>query len=172
MKLVRIAHQRCIEYDRSSFVLAPDEWDEDEINRQILAAQDDYLKQYELAKLGNDFSAPKYPGFAPKWTNFPDLTVAQIQASHKKAMDEYNAWKKENERTKRSFESFLEDRGFVSIWNAEEDKGQILYTECDWGHRHSQKLEYGNDDGVNDMPTPVRLAKIDAGEQTDDDEDD
>jgi hypothetical protein len=167
VRLVRISHLRCSDYDRSSWMIAPKDWDDEKIEDEIYAAQDAYLKQYQVAKLNNEFAGPPYPGYVPKYADCPpDMTIAEVQADHLAKMNAYNDWKKKDDQTKRTFESFLTDQGFETIWHTDE----VLAVECDWGHRHGMSLEYGNDKELNGMITPAQLAANDLveSESTDD----
>jgi hypothetical protein len=152
MRLVRVTHYRCSDYDCNTFALAPDEWDEVRIKREVGLAQDAYLEQFAKA-MENDQGPPRV-GHVPPYDKHPDRTVAEVRAEHEAAKAEWEAWEAELRRQRRSFEAFLEDRGFTSLWN--EDASVLV--ECDWGHRHGQRLAYGNDREIDTMPSPAKLA--------------
>ena len=160
MKLVRIGHYRCGDYDCVTFALAPDEWDEARIEVEVDKAHEAYMVEFDKARA--DEAGPPDPGYSPDFKAHPDKTVGEVMAEHQAAREARNAWDKEQAKTRRRFENFLMDRGFVSLWS---DEANAQFVEIHWGHRHGQRLQYGEDE-IDTMPTPAKLA----GRAGDDDE--
>lgn len=155
MKLVHVTHRRCMDYDCATFVLAPDEWSEDEIETRLLAAQGAYAVAVRVALDG--IEKVPYPSF-PNVTNMPDdMTLAQVRAEHAEQKARYDAAEAKRREATKGFERFLVDAGFVSIWA---DEANAVQVECDWGHNHGVRFDYysvGNPDEKK-MPTPAKLA--------------
>jgi hypothetical protein len=152
VRLVRVTHYRCADYDCVTFALAPEEWDVERIETEVSAAQDAYLAEFDKARQAE--GGPPDPGFRPAYEKFPDKLVSEVAAEHAAAKAAWKAWADEQAKTRRHFEGFLTDRGFVSLWS---DNGEAVRVSCDWGHRHGHRLEYG-DDKTDTMPTPAQLA--------------
>lgn len=152
MQLVRITHRRCGDYDCANFALAPDDWSQDRIDSEVTAAQKAYLVEFDKANIKE--AAPPYPGHRPLYEKYPDRTVAVVKAAHDELLIAYQAWQADRRKTELKFESFLTDRGFVSLWS---DAAAALEAECDWGHRHGDRLAYGSE-GIDGLPSPAKLA--------------
>ncbi len=157
-QVVRITHRRCGEYDCATIVLAPEDWDKNRIENEVYAAQEAYLVEFDKAR--SDEYGPPNPGYHVPYDKHPDRTIAEVKAEHYAAKAIYDAWQADQRKTTRPFERFLTERGFLSIWGI----GATVRIECDWDHRHGQRMTYG-DDKLDTMPTPAKLA----GKPDDDD---
>jgi len=151
MKLIKLIHTRCMEYDCQTYTLAPDEWDDDEIQDRAYEAQGEYLAAIKRWKEEAD---PPDPDFQPyqkqKWyADHPDMTIREADARWEEKKDEHRAWEEERNKARRSFQSFLEDQGFTSIWR--DDAAEEV--SLDWGHRHGWPLDYY--EGDPDTLTPA-----------------
>lgn len=151
MKLVRIAHSRCSDYDGYTLAFAPDDWDEDKIEGEVSLAQGAYLEQYVAAM--KDEQGPPFPGWHPNYAAHPKRLVGEVDAEHRAAMEEYNVWKRVRDEQATRFETFLTRRGFVLPW---QDEAGAVEVDVDWGHRHGQHLAYGG--AQKEFPTPEALA--------------
>lgn len=161
MKLIRIVHYRCSEVDCATYMMAPDEWSEDQIDEKLRDAQGKYLEAFELAK--KDEKPPheskdlySYQVFARE-ENL-DRTAREIIEERDRMRAERKVWQDKQWQTKKQFSSFLSEQGFISLWN--DDVAEEY--ELDWSHRHGQRLDY--DKNVSDpdkFPTPEKLAGTD-----------
>lgn len=158
MKLVRIQHTRCSDYDGASIVLAPEDWDEDKIESEVSGAQDDYLAQYRKAL--SDDPGPPFPGFHPQYALHPEMKVGEVDAAFKVEREAYDLWRAQRDETATRFETFLSRRGFVSVW---QDEAGAVECEADWGHRHGMSLRYGG--AEKEFPSPAALAASDSGQE-------
>lgn len=143
-RLVRIDHNRCGDYDGdSTYVTAPDDWNDAKIEEEVDAAQDAYLKDFAAAKVFLNTEAPPHPGYSPKWDDPINLTktVAEVQAdfaAKKAAYDEHSNTKRKFERR---FEDYLVERGFKPIWDDDDTLETVVY----WGHAHGSSYLYGTE---------------------------
>jgi hypothetical protein len=146
---VMIRHDRCGEYDTSTYVLAPADWDEDRIAAGISAAQDAYLDAYRRVSATPD-EIPS-PPYQPEFAKYPNSTVAEVIANHANDQARYNSWRLERKDEHKRFESFLCDQGFIGVW----DEPEGVYSEyVNWGHAHGANYRYGNDN--TDTFVPVK----------------
>lgn len=160
--LVRIDHVRCGDWgEGSTYVLAPVEWDEEEIDHRADEAQKAYLKDFSAAKRLPD--EPKYPGHFPDFkTCDQSKTVSEVREEHAAEAAIYTEWKSKKRNVSRVYEDYLIDQGFTGIW----DGG--LSVHVDWGHAHGQAYEYGSDDALSyNFPTPLELARNEKDEDDD-----
>lgn len=151
MKLVKIEHWRCNEplWGEETYVFAPDEWDEEEIERRLLAAQEAYL---ETVKAYKDAPRPnKATRFSqPRYSDYPDLTVEEVQQIHERERAEYKEWEEKQRAARRPFIQFLTEQGFVYPSTAAD-----VEVTLDWGHRHGWSIEIPKEINSGD----VRLRK-------------
>lgn len=169
MKLVRITHYRCGDYDCVSFALAPADWAEDEVETRIDRAVTKYLEAVDAATAGVEKVAyPHPPQITAKGLD-PSLTIGDALADFQARKTAYDEAEKARQYTGRSFEQFLSDEGFVSLWS---DDARAITAEARWGHRHGQRLQYGNDHLLEQWPSPKKLHALVTGEAASDYDDD
>lgn len=153
MKLIRIQHERCNEWSASSYALAPDDWDDEQISRAIRAAQDDYLafeQEFRERQSDNGFTAHYFPGH-PSYEQHPDKTVREVQELHAAQKTEWQRWRDREYQSRQPFSAYLEKHGLIRLVNAEEEHG-IQEFDLDWGHRHGWRLDYSDE-----LPEEPRL---------------
>lgn len=134
MKLVRISHTRCREWDGTEYVLAPEEWADDFIDRQIEEAKEELLDEARAVS-----TSPLKPSHAPPYTEHPDETVREVQEAHAEQVAVYKGWREKNARLGRSLHDRLIERGFHALGT---DEAGILEVRLDWGHNHGLTLNY------------------------------
>lgn len=160
-KLVRVSHIRCGETDAYTYVVAPVDWKASRIHDAVYAAEKKYLAAVEIAKEGTE--APNdYRWGPPPYEKYPDKTVAEIKAEWEAKKVVYEAWQKEQNKTKHSFAAYLLEQGFRELW----DVGIAHDVDLDWGHRHGTKIDY-TETRLDTMPTPAKFVGVD---EDDDDE--
>jgi hypothetical protein len=154
MKLVRINHIRCDEYDAITYMMAPDEWSKEDIHSAIDRAQSKYLDALKRANVTKPIPPNDYKEYTgPPYGNFPDLTVKEVQEEWDRKKEEYMKWKNSRIGIKKSVTNFLQDEGFTHLYD---DKSAVEAT-MDWGHRHGSRIEY-EETKTNTFPTPNELA--------------
>lgn len=135
MKLVKITHDRCAEYDGTEYVLAPEDWDAAKIKETVDKVCNQIIIDAKLIK-----NPPTgAPSFHPEYKEYPDKTVREVEELHAQEKAKYDAWKKENSKLTRSFVDRLRDAGFVGLW---EDSSGALKVTAHWGHNHGLDLGY------------------------------
>lgn len=137
MKLIRITHIRCGDYDCTTYAMAPDDWSVEKVEGAVYDAQSDFLKTYFKAKEIKD--GPPNPGFNPPYDKFPDKTVAEVKKEYQKLKEEYDNWVEEYAKTNVTFNLCLERSGFTLLYNASKDEDEV---ELDWGHNHGEVFGY------------------------------
>jgi len=152
MKVVRINHDRCNEWDVTTYALAPDEWSNGEVMSRVGKAQDEYQQTVnELAKVMKETPpGMQRPFSSPQYKNYPDKTVREVDELHAEQVERYKAYEAEKRKGYRSFSSYLEDQGFTRLDNYED----AVVVEVYWGHQHGTKLDY-RDDALVDVDGPV-----------------
>jgi hypothetical protein len=150
-QLVRIQHIRCADWgEEGTYILAPTEWTDDEIQKRVDAAQTAYLKDFEAAKVHPD--RPAYPHLDYKKVD-PALTVGEVQARHDEQVAAYKAWQDQDHALSRTFEDYLAVEGFSRLW-----EGGTEVT-ADWGHNHGAGYQYGDEyPNKGDLPSPLKAA--------------
>lgn len=155
MKPVAISHERCGDYEDWSYMLAPDDWDDDKIQDEIDEAMTDYIAALRTAiKEENPPNGGKGRYGAVPYNDYPDLTVREVQELWAKYKKEYDEWFETTKPTQATFEMFLGKRGFAYPWD---DDDAVYYAH--WGHMHGTPLKYGNDYKVNNFPSPADLVE-------------
>lgn len=158
MKLAKISHKRCDEYDATTYLLVPGELTQDELDSACDRAEDAYLKDAqafrELAQETPDpgfFNADKYP---------PDWTIKRAKADWQKKKDAYDERQKIRASARRPFGSYLsaEIPGSQDLWECE------FESSVSWGHRHGMgPILYGSDPTQKDLKgvaAPVQHRKV------------
>lgn len=134
MKLVKITHERCDEYDGIEYVLAPDGWWHDKVRDLVNNVIKEMLDDARQIK-----ESPCKPSFNPVYQDYPDMTVREVQTLHAAQTEQYNAWLEKNKLLTRSFEERLCDKGFISLSDKNAD---LVSVKAYWGHNHGLDLNY------------------------------
>jgi len=139
MKLVKIEHERCNEYDTCSYVWAPETKTQEEIQSDVDAAQSEYLEM--LKQFRAKFPTPISSINNPPLNSLPrNLTVGEILDIQASEEERYSQYSKQRELLS-NFESFLYIRGYVGFHERHSDVACTL----NWGHRHADPLQYGTE---------------------------
>jgi hypothetical protein len=151
MKLVRVEHIRCRDYSGRTFVLCPETWTEDEIEDKLCLAQENYLKALkDFQELGGKAPNKATVYTAPPYRDYPDKTVAEIDALWKHKQEEYAEWNSLRNNWRKSFATFLTDQGFTHL---DDDEAECLEHSVDWDHRHETRIDYSETE-TDSFPPP------------------
>lgn len=137
MKLVRVTHDRCDEYDGREFFLAPEDWSEDFIADLVAKVRKEMIADAELLKNGPE-DIPRPATWAP-FSAYPDKLVSEVLADWEADKEAYKNWSDRQKHLKRSFADRMKEEGFVSLWA---DEAGIFDVTCHWGHSHDLTLNY------------------------------
>jgi hypothetical protein len=162
MKLVKVDHIRCAEWSGSTYVWAPNEWDEEQIENAVRTARQDYLDALNLAR-ENQQPPNDYRYGPPPFAKYPDKKVSEVIEEWEAKKAEYSAWEKEQAKTKRSFMNFLALQGFTWLGSNEDD---VIEVDVDWGHMHGTRIDYGETES-DPSKSPAKVA---GGKDYDDDD--
>lgn len=154
-RLVQVEHERCqeLDYEARTYVLAPAEWSEAEIDRRVEAAHAAYLEDFAKA-LGLP-GEPKRPPYRPDFDGCDQsLSVAEVKARHDAERLAYSEWEKARGPLTQPFEDYLARQGFVEIWQDATYRATVY-----WGHAHGSRYEYGTTDLGKDLPSPIKRVR-------------
>jgi hypothetical protein len=154
MQLVRIENIRCAEWDSNTWILAPDEWDEDKIQEQVDKAMDAYIDT--LDKLRENKKGKPFPNlrYAPDYKAHPERTVREIDEEYDRKKIANQEWEKEHKDRNLGFENFLMNQGFFSLYDDEADSF-IVEASANWGHRHGTRINYNETRNEHITPQSV-----------------
>jgi hypothetical protein len=160
-QLIRVDHWRCGEPSAYTFVLAPPDWDFEQIIEALSRARESYLEALEVAR--SDEPEPPWPpsNLDSILENRSDQTIAQVKAEIEQMRAIRSEWSERQYRTRRQFESFLRDEGFLSLFD---ENAEIESFEIDWGHRHGTAIDY-SETKTDTLPIPAKLADSDLEEE-------
>jgi len=135
MRLVRILHDRCNEWDGTEHVLAPDDWDMDKVYDLV----DEAVKECIVAAKEEIKELPHVP-YRPDYSQFPDKTVREINAEHAVKVEAAKKAKTERDELTKTFRQRLLNKGFKSL-DADPDSVEVT---AYWGHGHGLNFRYNN----------------------------
>lgn len=150
MKIARVHHIRCSEYDGCTLLWVPDDWDQIKLEEAVTTAKKRYLEWYEEHDINDKPPNDYQPHRQPDFKSYPQsMSIGDILASHAKKKAEWEAWNDEHRKHDRSFEEWLHElySEVNSFWKYDPE----LQTDVSWGHRHGTKLRYATDPRVLDM---------------------
>jgi hypothetical protein len=135
VRIVRIRHERCQEWDGNEYMLAPDEWGPDQIRQAVRDARDELIADAKTIE-----TYPAKPPFSTPFSQHLDKTVQEVLDMHEAQKLAYKVWLQENRYLSRSFETRLCERGFQSLEEGEDP--DAVDVNLDWGHNHGLALNY------------------------------
>jgi len=142
MRLVKVEHSRCDEYDGTEYFMAPNGWSEEAVAIQINQVMKELIAHAKVLKDG----VPEVPNppWHPEFTKYPDKTVQEVLDAHEEAKAAYNKWYAENKKLCASFEARMREVGFTGLWELEEGDDVQGFQEYHayWGHNHGLDLNY------------------------------
>jgi hypothetical protein len=139
-KLAKISHNRCYEYDSTTFVMIPYEWSIFDFNHKVKAAQEKYLQFFN--KLKTQDAVPFVP-YKPDYAKADKTkTIAEIETEHQEKLNKFQEYEEFRVKASRSFTYFLQDEGMFPIWAVDAD----YEVDIDWGHAHGSRLDYHDKD--------------------------
>lgn len=143
MKLVSITHERCGEFDKNEYYIAPDHLSKDDIDRIVDEAQTAYLKaKEEAAKIPRPVDADiSYIMQIAADT----MTVGQLKAMHNEYSVKYQEWQALERLQAGCFNDYLAKHNIVPVYTyvyEADDDPNVITCNISWGHRHNLNLEY------------------------------
>lgn len=150
MKLGRIGHIRCGEWDASTFVWCPDDLTEEQFETIVHQAAKDYetaLKEFKEAN-----PPPKQPSFnldyrVSKTDEIPDeMTFGEYRKQKEEYDAERKAWDEKHKRINHGLMPFLREQGIRPFWDVGDDDIPLMEAEVNWGHQHGVSIEYNETD--------------------------
>jgi hypothetical protein len=141
MKLGIIDYVRCGEPEfMRTLVWLPDEMTPEQFEATIEEAKKEYLAFAEAFK--NEPAPNGYREYStPPYEKHPSLTVAEVRRIHAENKAAWDAWNAERQKARKTFASYLVGRNGIEAFY--EHLPEAFTVECDWGHRHGWKLDYG-----------------------------
>lgn len=143
MKIARIQHHRCGSYESSTLVWVPDDMLEEQLETLVEKARKDCLDAERSVK---GETAPPYRTYWD-WQSRADknktLTVLEAEYAAHKAI--YDAWAAKRDAARKDFASRLKDLSDGQITRFF-DGDFPLDVDCNWGHNHGVKVDYGETD--------------------------
>lgn len=141
MRLVKIYHIRCSEWDGSTYAWFPEDWSIDQISEAVYDAQTSCFRARQEAK--------EVAGQEPPYVGYPNFNTAPRDKTAGELMDEYEVKKaaytewhaKVNAATK-PFISYLLPP-VKPLW----DESELVNVDCDWGHHHGDVFNYQESPG-------------------------
>jgi hypothetical protein len=143
MNLAKIQHYRCGQPESVTLVWVPTDMTENELDALIKTAQQDCV---DAEKKVEGQSAPPYRTYWD-WLSKADKskTVSELEAEYAEHKATYDTWAAKRDAARKSFAQRLKDlsNGRVAMFWDEECP---LETDCNWGHNHGVKVDYGETD--------------------------
>lgn len=147
MKLARIQHNRCQEWDGNTHVLIPDDWDGNKFREVVSECVYKLIAATKKTKEVRETSPSRWTPYGQSipYKEFPDKTVKEVDAWWAEQKELHEKWQSEVAPIKMHFSDLLKEKGVLSLWESEE----ILTAEANWGHNHGLSLEYKFDTEQN-----------------------
>jgi hypothetical protein len=152
LRLIRIDHSRCGEPVAHTFILAPADWDAKTIDQGIQNAYKAYWDAIQIAQ-NKEKEPPTGNPTVAKYKEYPDKTVAEVEAIFAEQFATHSAWQKDQWKARQEFQTFLKGEGFTLLWD---DEAKIPRFDVNWGHRHGISINYSATD-VDTMPLPIQV---------------
>jgi hypothetical protein len=149
MKLIKICHYRCSEYDGFDYFVAPDDITEEQVEKDIERTKELMKKEKEdfIAMEGKRPNLLYLNQGAMPNEDFPEnMTIKEAKEKIRENAKKLDEWSKKEDAAKTSFAShFLELKtGYRSLH--ELDPTEIIEMTADWGHNHGEIIKYGTED--------------------------
>lgn len=152
MKLAKITHERCDEYDGYTYVVVPDEMTQEEFDNAVYSAQKEYIEfvtEYDkVKKILNESSFAYNNPLMRFYDKYPDKTVAEVKEIYAAKSAEHAEASKLKAQSYREFGTYLKDFGITPLVEYEAE----INKDLDWGHRHGSSINHER--RVEDMPGP------------------
>lgn len=146
MKLAKVVHDRCNEYDNTTYLLVPDDLAEEEFDSACRRASTAYIRDAAAYKYHPTISDPGYSFSAVGYPD--DWTIGQAKLDWQEKKAKYEEWKEKRQSARRSFTVYLQAQipGSADISDCE------FETILIWGHQHGMgRIFYGPDPADQDL---------------------
>jgi hypothetical protein len=141
MKIIKINHERCNEYEKSTYLVDLFDLTEEQINKDIEDSQTEFLKaKYDNSNLGEP---PEHLYINSDNLNyFPiDMTIGQLKEKIETRNQEFDEYYKKNRALERPFSFYMQKRGYKTLSELGESS-TIFIKILNWDHRHGMVLDY------------------------------
>lgn len=139
MKLAKIEHYRCGEWDANNYVWVPDAMTREELLVLVSAAQRDCR---EAEKTIEGVEAPPHRSW---WDFFEkadqNKSLATVKLEYAEHEAHYKAWEAKRDAARKSFWQRLCGLSGGKVLSFSDGECG-LEVECDWGHSHGLKVNY------------------------------
>jgi hypothetical protein len=151
LQLVRIEHERCGEWSGYTYVGAPQDWSQEQIEEAVTNAEKKYLATFEQAR--EESPRPPYVTLSQIGEANPDLTYREVQELVAEKQRAVGEWQSRQWKQSKKFEDFLDTEGFKRLRDIDPDADVVV----NWGHNHGKSLRYG-DEETDTFVTPAEMA--------------
>jgi len=160
MRLVRIENVRCQEWDSNTYVFAPADWSEDDIQYRVDKAVTNYIETVKTAHEKYKDGRPYPATFGPDYHKAdPNKTVGEIREEFERRREENRKWEAETKKQRGwGFLQFLEEQGFFSLFSDEADE-IVVEASANWGHMHGHTIDYNETHTEHVTPNQVAGVK-------------
>lgn len=136
MKLIHVVHNRCGEPQGSTYLIAPDDKTNDDIERDVKEVTKEHLERLKKEKS----QRPEH--FDTNLHRLPEtMTIAEVKAKEKEYNEAEKIWDRERIARTQSFGQLMKERGYMPLgWLGEKE---IPTFQANWGHSHG--LSFGLD---------------------------
>lgn len=147
MKLCKISHYKCDEFDGHTFLLGPDNITEEQLSKDAEEAVNYHLNK--LREFNNQPDKPAYPRYPDLDKVDPNTTCGELVEQYKKDQVNYKNWETLRRESSGSFMTVMSSKGYKRLSNYEGEQeitGKILVTTAYWGHNHDLPVNKEDDD--------------------------
>lgn len=142
MKLIKVYHCRCGEYDGASYLLVPSDYKRSHIEEVLRNASSNYVEAVKHARSDppNDFTRWSRPDYEHNL----DKTVREVKEEWEEKKRVWEEWANKGYNLERNnFSDFIKDldKNIIPLHQADD----IEEYEVDWGHHHGLFLDYSDE---------------------------
>lgn len=144
MKLAKIEHIRCREYDATSYVWVADDMTDDELDKLCILARDAYLQAEHDAKTLKSEPIGYGPNYEQHAQLFPNKKIGEIKAEYEKKLAIWNEAEARRKQARKTFATLLIELGAGRIESFYDHELEIEVA-VSWGHQHGVEIVYGEE---------------------------
>lgn len=148
MKLIRVYHSRCGEYDGSTYFLVPSDYKRPHIEAILQNACNNYIEAVVHARSDppNDFTRWSEPNYGANL----DKTVREVREEWEEKKRIWEEWANKGYNLEnKNFADFVKDldKNIITLPQADD----IEEYEINWGHHHSLFFDYSDEDTEDNL---------------------
>ena len=158
MKLVRCDHYRCAELDGTTYLIAPDDTTEEQLEKDAQEAADWQIEA--IIRWRTQHERPTSSrAYKSCITDYPDdMTMREAKALQERDRKEAEKLSQLERDATKEFSEYMRQRGYIPLW--EYDGEDTLSTPVSWGHSHGLSLKMSDghptDYKACEKPAPKR----------------